>query len=259
VTPSVTPGVTQGGQTAIVLRPDVRLPDWRVVSAPRARAALAANLAATGKAARFAGLAAASDAVWRRLLGLHVELGCAPSADQIAESVGLPCASVAAALADLASRDIIVRDSAGRVVAAYPFSQPATGHLVSLGGHTLNAMCAIDALGIGAMIGRDVAIASSCRRCGAAIGIATEGRGSAIARASPAGPVVWASTAYESHAALSLCRATAFFCDEDHFAAWRTAEGVALPGHLLALDEALQFARAVFGPFLAEDGRQRGR
>jgi len=158
VTPGVTPGVTQGGQTAIVLRPDVSLPDWRVVSAPRARAALAANLAATGKAARFAGLAAASDAVWRRLLGLHVELGRAPSADQIADSVCLPCASVAAVLADLASRDIIVRDSAGGIVAAYPFSQPATGHLVSLGDHTLNAMCAIDALGIGAMIGLQTAI-----------------------------------------------------------------------------------------------------
>jgi mercuric reductase len=242
----------QDEQTAIALRPGVRLPDWRLVSAPRARAALAENLVATGKAARFAGLAATTDAVWRRLLRLHVELGRAPTADQIAESADLSCAGVEAALADLAARDIIVRDAAGGIVGAYPFSQPATGHLVAIADRMLNAMCAIDALGIGAMLGRDVAIASSCRRCGAAIDVATADRGRAIARLSPSGPVVWASTAYESCAASSVCRAMAFFCNDDHLTAWRAAEGMAPRGHLLSLDEALQFARAVFEPFLAD-------
>lgn len=244
--------MTQGAQTAIALRPGVHLPDWRVVSAPRARAALAENLVATGKVARFAALAAPTDAVWRRLLRLHVELGRAPSADEIAGSADLPPAGAAAALADLAARDIIVRDAAGRIVGAYPFSQPATGHLVAIGDRMLNAMCAIDALGIGAMLGRDTAIASSCRRCGAAIGVGTADRGRAVARSFPPGSVVWASTEYASCAASSLCRATAFFCQDEHLAAWRTAEGGAPRGHRLSLDEALQFARAIFEPFLTE-------
>jgi mercuric reductase len=243
---------TPDGQPAVALRPGVRLPNWRVVSAPRALAALAENLVVTGKMARFAELATTADAVWRRLLHLHVELGRAPSIDQIDASIDLPRDDVVAAVADLAARDIIVRDAAGRIVGAYPFSEMATGHFVSIGGRVLNAMCAIDALGVGAMFGRDTAIASSCRRCGGAIHIATADQGRAIAGLVPGDPVVWASTAYESCAADTLCRATGFFCHDDHLAAWRIAEGVAPRGCRLSVDEALQFAGAIFVPFLAD-------
>ena len=61
------------------------------------------------------------------------------------------------------------------IVGAYPFSNQETGHRVTLDGRVLNAMCAVDALGIGAMTGRDIAIASGCRHCRAPIRITTRG------------------------------------------------------------------------------------
>jgi hypothetical protein len=73
----------------------------------------------------------------------------------------------------------------------YPFSVGTTGHRVTLGRHTLNSMCAIDALGTGAMYGRDIAIDSQCGFCSEAIRVTTADKGNGLDTVSPAGAVVW--------------------------------------------------------------------
>jgi hypothetical protein len=58
-------------------------------------------------------------------------------------------------LAELAASDVIAFDDGGRIRAAYPFSPVPTLIRVRWpGGPTVHAMCAIDALGLSAMLDR---------------------------------------------------------------------------------------------------------
>lgn len=65
------------------------------------------------------------------------------------------------ALETLAAQDLVHRDEAGEIVVAYPFSGRPTGHRVRFaGGHEVDAMCAIDALGIAPMFDEVIEIVS---------------------------------------------------------------------------------------------------
>jgi hypothetical protein len=65
-------------------------------------------------------------------------------------------------LRELAERDVVAFDEHGELRAAYPFSPTETGITVTwAGGPTVHAMCAIDALGISAMLGRPVVITAT--------------------------------------------------------------------------------------------------
>ena len=66
------------------------------------------------------------------------------------------------ALATLAREDLAHRDPAtGAILVAYPFSARPRGHRVRIDGmHWVEAMCAIDALGIAAMLERSIEILS---------------------------------------------------------------------------------------------------
>lgn len=91
-----------------------------------------------------------------------VETATAPSRadlDRIARESGT---DPRAALTELAENDVVLFDTVGEVRAAYPFSPTPTGIRVSWdGGPTVYAMCAVDALGISAMIDRPVVIAAT--------------------------------------------------------------------------------------------------
>ncbi|GAA5101684.1 alkylmercury lyase family protein [Haloechinothrix salitolerans] len=63
------------------------------------------------------------------------------------------------ALNELAARDVVVFNDEGEIRAAYPFSPIPTAIRVSWdGGPTVYSMCAVDALGISAMLDRPVTI-----------------------------------------------------------------------------------------------------
>jgi Alkylmercury lyase len=66
------------------------------------------------------------------------------------------------ALAELRERDLLAFDGQGEIRAAYPFSPSLTSIRVSwAGGPDVYAMCAIDALGMSAMLGRPVTISAA--------------------------------------------------------------------------------------------------
>jgi len=72
---------------------------------------------------------------------------------------GISPQRVATILRTLQSYDLVALDQAcEQIRLAYPFTESATGHRVELNGHTLHALCAIDALGVADMYGADVAI-----------------------------------------------------------------------------------------------------
>ena len=248
---SPSPGISTLALPSFAVRPGVTFPDWSVVRAPASREALQAMVGSGHVFDRWSGYDTTTDRIRVGLLQLYTEVGRAPTPGALAERVGLKEAAIRPLLEELRRRDLVVLDSE-RIVGAYPFTDWDTGHRVTLGGRTVNAMCAVDALGIGAMIDRDVTITSRCRHCGAPIRVITRNQGRALANIEPQASVMWQSVRYESAcAANSLCATTAFFCSDEHLSAWRCERAADDPGFRLSIEEGLEAGRALFGPSLS--------
>jgi len=233
------------------VRPGVTFPDWSVVKSPAVKDALQAMVGSDHVFDRWSGYDPATDRVRVALLELYSEDGRTPTTGALAERAGLNETSVRTLLEELRRRDLVVLDGE-RIVGSYPFTDRDAGYRVTLDGRVLNAMCAVDALGIGAMTDRDITIASRCRHCGAQIRIATRDQGRALAQIEPRTAVVWQSVRYEGAcAANSLCATTAFFCSDDHLSAWRREQAADEAGFRLSVEEGLEAGRALFGPSLA--------
>lgn len=242
---------TSAALPSFVVRPGVTFPDWSVVTSPAVRDVLQAMIGSDHVLNRWSGYNPTTDRVRVALLQLYAESGRAPAPDTLAERAGLSGTVIRPLLQELRGRDLVVLDGE-RIVGAYPFSDRDTGHRVTLDGHVLNAMCAVDALGIGAMTDRDVPIVSRCRHCGAPIRITTRDQGRALAQIEPTTAVMWQSVRYEGAcAANSLCATTAFFCSDEHLSAWRRERSADEPGFRLSIEEGLEAGRALFGPSLA--------
>jgi len=78
-------------------------------------------------------------------------------------------------LGALHAEDFLQLDAGGQIRAAYPFSAVPTPHRVDLdGGPRVHAMCAIDALGIAAMIHAAVTITSADPHTGGPVTITSD-------------------------------------------------------------------------------------
>ncbi len=237
----------------IPLGPGAIFPDWSAVVSDKARAVVDAFIDLAGLEDRWRGIGEAEDTVRRAVLRRYAETGRAPSIAELGDVTGLGSDAARGLLKQLKERDLVVLDDAGgAILGAYPFTERDTGHRVDLGGTTVSAMCAIDALGVGAMCERDAAIGSTCRACGEAIEIATRARGAALDRVAPEGAVVWVGLRYAGAcAASSLCTVMTFFCSDAHLDRWRGANYPDLDGIRLSIDEATQAGKAIFTPMLA--------
>ncbi len=238
---------------SVTLRPGVPFPDWSAVSSATARETVLAIFEAFGIESRWSDRAPAEDRVHMALLELYGKSGRAPGIGELAQRTAMTPETVRALLGNLAARDLVVLDDSGAtILGAYPLTERDTDHRVRLGSRTLNAMCAIDALGTGAMFGRDVEIQSRCRNCGESIELTTRERGTGLAAVSPSTAVVWSGIRYEGGcAATSLCTVIAFFCCDAHMESWRATNHPDELGFRLSMDEALQAGRAIFEPMLA--------
>jgi hypothetical protein len=112
---------------------------------------------------RQAALSVSLRAFHRRLLGAFVTGTSPPDAAVVARQAAELELDRRAALAALAAADLVHTDPAtGSLSVAYPFSGRPTPHRVELaGGSAVFAMCALDALGIPQMLGRDGHISSN--------------------------------------------------------------------------------------------------
>jgi Alkylmercury lyase len=95
----------------------------------------------------------------RAILNVFLSTGRPPDHDDLrgpAAELGLDTGD---AMRELSRADLAHTDAGGRVTVAYPFSGSDRGiHVQQAGGLGVWAMCAIDALGIPQMAGRDVVI-----------------------------------------------------------------------------------------------------
>lgn len=223
------------------------VPDWSVVSAPAARKAVAGILAAGHYDSRLGGIDPDAAAVLSHVLRLYARLGRSPRIDEIAADTTLPTQNVKVHLAQLRARDLVLLDPAGEtILGAYPFTETATSHSVTFEGtkHTLTTMCAIDALGAGAMCRDDAKIRSACSACGTSILACTDDGGMTLKQIAPASTVVWVGLRDSCGcAAETLCTELLFFCSDEHLARWRKDRG---DGHRLSPEEAFQVGKALF-------------
>jgi len=201
-------------------------------------------------------LEADADLVWRTILRLYAELGHAPTRTDVVTASRIAAGDIETLLNTLRSHDLIDLDLAGEVKLAYPFTQTSTGHRIHIGGNTLNALCAIDALGVAAMLQMDIPISSSCHQCGEAVQVVTAEKGKALKSLMPVNAVVWYDFAYDGSAATSCCPAITFFCSDEHRRRWLQAQAPPRTGVDLAMNEALQVGQAIFGPVLIANGRR---
>jgi hypothetical protein len=197
---------------------------------------------------------------------------------QLARRFALPRA---AALADLAAKDLIQLDAAtGRIRAAYPFSGVPTPHRVTISriSHTragsahkraeqpVFAMCALDALGIPLMLRQQATIVSQDALTHEPLVVTiTPGDGASPslttldgwrAQWEPLNAVVYARAPEHEHehdggctAAGACCPITNFFTRAAHAQQWAQTHPVS-DGVVLSPVEALHRAQALFGGVL---------
>lgn len=231
----------------------VIIPDWGAVTTPQAQNALRAVVEAF-IGPKWDGLDETESRIHGIVLSGYALRGRAPETADVAAAAGLAIAEADSVLRRLAGRDLLILDTAGRISGAYPFTDGPTEHHVEAGGFSVGAMCAIDALGIGAMLEQDCRVRSACRHCRRALRIDVGDRGRRLDAVEPAAIVVWSGHRYAGGcAASSLCTLQALFCDEDHLLAWLAGSTIpAQDGIRLSLPEALEVGRAIFAPMRME-------
>lgn len=210
-------------------------------------------LARGGIAASQATLSPALRQLHQHLLRAFLEAGTPPHTAQLREfAMGLGLDTTEAMKA-LAVADLVHTDSAdGSIIVAYPLSGRSTSHTVHLEGLApIHAMCAIDALGIPLMAGKDGVITSSDVTIRQPIRVELKA-GTWSWQPSSAVLVLGASGSCKGPIA-TACPLANFHISAEQATAYLAARPE-VTGRVLTQDEAIEIARNEFGPLL---GRQR--
>jgi mercuric reductase len=202
--------------------------------------------------------------VHRAILRALAETGEPPRQTEIAAMLGSKRSAIHA-LGVLAKNDLVVLNTpvtmderihqpiaaeTAEVVGAYPMTTERTPHKVVIGGHSVNAMCAVDALVISPMFGRETRIESRCHFTGTPIRILQ--KGTEILETSPS-PGVRVGIRWQSfgeHAAHTLCTEMVFLKDAETARLWRETAPASI--EIFTLPEAIELGTAFFLPLLEE-------
>lgn len=170
------------------------------------------------------------------------------SREQIAAQIGT--GAIDAALQQLAAADLVVLTADRQQLAgAYPFTTEERVHSVLVNGHSVHAMCALDALSVAPMFNTATRVDSRCHVTGDPIEIHMQGK--ALLSALPADPYLgirWQGTS--GCAAHSLCLEMLFLRDRATALAWQHEDSTNMS--IFDLNAAVAFGAAFFGPLLQE-------
>jgi hypothetical protein len=169
--------------------------------------------------------------------------------DTLAATCGRRGADV---LRDLAAADFLSLDATGGIHAAYPFSLSPSPHRVHLDSTAATwAMCAVDALGIAAMLGRPVTVDSADPVTGNPIRVHA---GVDTVHAQPATTVVFIGQRPGTGPAERLCCDAINFFASRHSATRWAATHPHLSGEIIDLGTAHNLGRSVLGEILNDHG-----
>ena len=161
------------------------------------------RLAATGPDAR---------AVYAVLLPEFAASGRPPGPDALAAGTWLATGTVRAALAELAAADLVALGPDGEVLGAFPLSAVPTRHRVQVQGRpVLHAMCAVDALGIPAMLAAAGTVSSADPETGQQVEVRVAADGSLTV--SPPEAVVLLARTGDGPLASACCSIIDFHAD----------------------------------------------
>lgn len=190
-----------------------------------------------------------------QLRGLHIAVlrnfataGRPLSLDEVTQQLG--DADVDAALARLAADDLVVLSpDDSQIVGAYPFTAEERVHKVLVNGHTVHAMCALDALAIAPMFATATRIDSRCHVTDTPVEIHMQGK--SLLSAMPGTVHVgihWQGTS--GCAANSLCMEMVFLADAETAQRWQQQDSENIS--VYQLPDAVSFAAAYFRPLLQD-------
>ncbi|GAA1879985.1 hypothetical protein GCM10009753_04110 [Streptantibioticus ferralitis] len=187
-------------------------------------------------------------AVQQAMLRHFASTGRAPDAAVLEPAAATAGRTAPDVLAELAREDFLTLDEDGQVRAAYPFSAVPTPHRVTIAGRTeVWSMCAVDALGIPAMLDTDVVITSSDPVTGEKITVTSTG-GTTVWEPSSA-VVFLGRLSCSGPASAVCCDALNFFTNRASAQSWLTKHPE-MTGQITDKDRAEEIGRQTFGPLL---------
>ena len=216
---------------------------------PGSRLIKALESTVKGRIAR-ANLTPQENEIRKFILKSFAKDGKPPSDRQIMDGLKITSAAdVERTIEKLYHADILAKKD-GVIISSYPFSAAETRHRVLFkDGHQVFALCAIDALGIHAMLGEDITVESHCVECDRELRIIIEG--SKIVSSTPEGIVVYVNDGNVcGRVSDTCCPHINFFCSDDDLCQWMWENPQFENGEPYTLDEALEYGKNIFGEML---------
>ncbi|MFI5780845.1 organomercurial lyase [Nocardia sp. NPDC051570] len=187
-------------------------------------------------------------AVHQAILHGFADRGHPPALVELSETVAGQDVSLTEVLRRLHDADALRLDDEGAIASAYPFSATPTPHRVQIaGGPTVHAMCAVDALGLAAMLDTDIDITSTDPTTHTPITITM--RRQHLTADPPTTVVFVAAQAAQGPSADTCCNHLNFFTDHPSADTW-AADHPAIPGQVLDLDQAHTLGNQIFANLL---------
>jgi hypothetical protein len=169
-----------------------------------------------------------------------------PSSAQVREEAKRLGTNVERALESFAREDLVHLDADGEIAVAYPFSGRLTAHRVRFrSGSEIDAMCAIDALGIAPMFDEPIEITSRDPVTGDEISVRLA-PGAEGAWQPESAVVVAGSVAGAQDACCGCCDVLNFFASSESAERW-LAGHPEVAGRQISIPTAIAAGRAVFG------------
>jgi hypothetical protein len=173
--------------------------------------------------------------------------GRPPRANELRQLLGE--LDVDCALQRLGKDDLVVLDAAGqRIVGAYPVTVESTPHRIIMNGHSIYAMCALDAVSVAPMFHTTVHIDSRCYVTQTAIAISMQD--AEIISAQPSSDVRvgvrWQMPS--GVAAHSMCMEMVFLLNEQVADEWQNQNKETIS--VFDLPQAVEFGKRFFTPLL---------
>lgn len=183
----------------------------------------------------------------QKILTSFVENGRILSREEMAAQVE----NVEEAVNVFKTNDMVVFSDNGEPVGVYPFTMEEREHKVQINGHTVHAMCALDALSVSPMFNMDTHIHSQCRVTGSPVSIQQEGK--KIKNPEETEDlrfgIVWGAANGCSCCANSLCMEMMFLKDGTVADEWLVADEK--NREVFTLEEAVEFGSRFFVPLMA--------
>lgn len=184
---------------------------------------------------------------YQSVLRSLVNYGRPPTQTELAQLLGKD--SVDSSIHKLAKDDLVVLDPEGKeVVGAYPVTIEQTPHRITVNGHTIFAMCALDAVSVAPMFNVEVQIESRCHVTQDLISIVMNNN--ELVKVLPSQEVRvgvrWKMPT--GAAAHSMCLEMPFLLNEQVAMEWQDGDTENIS--LFTLPEAVEFGKGFFEPLL---------